>query len=126
MKILLLILLLQPIPKDKQLHLFAGTEIGFATSVLTVEKKPVISFAYAVGSSALIGTAKELYDIKHGTPEVKDALFTVAGGVIGWGIVQGFKLIGKKIDKRHEKIKMVGSGYTCNPSRMGRRESFSR
>lgn len=88
----------QFIPHDKQLHITVGTEIGFATSVLTVEKKPIISFAYAVGGSAIIGTAKEIYDKKHGTPEVKDALATVAGGVIGWGIVQGFKWLCKKID----------------------------
>jgi len=88
----------QMVPRDKQLHFYAGTEIGFAASALAIEKKPLLSFGIAVGSAAFIGIAKELYDIKHGSPEVKDAAWTVIGGVAGYLIVQGFKFIGNNLE----------------------------
>lgn len=91
----------QTIPRDKQLHIAAGTEIGFISSVLTVEKKPLVSFVWAVGSATVIGVTKELgYDkmLGKGTPEIKDAAWTVIGGVAGYLIVQGFKFIGNKLE----------------------------
>ena len=97
---LLIILILFPtllgaqIPKDKQDHFAAGVLIGFSSTCITLEQtKPIVSFAYALGSAAVIGTGKELiYDkaMGRGTPETKDVLFTIAGGVAGHFIVKGF------------------------------------
>jgi hypothetical protein len=86
----------QMIPEDKQQHFIAGTAIGFWASVATVNKKPMVSLAWSVGASTVIGAGKEIiYDkwMGKGVPEFKDALWTTIGGVAGFGLVQGFKWI---------------------------------
>lgn len=91
---------LQP---DKKKHLLVGTEIGFAASAMTVNQKTTTSLAWSLGLSAGIGGAKELvYDkwMHKGTPEWADFGYTVLGGAVGFGIVQGFKGICTLIDKR--------------------------
>lgn len=109
MKYIIFILLLisatssAQLPKDKQDHLLVGTMIGFSASSMTVNQKPIISFAWSIGSTAVIGGSKELiYDkwMGNGTPEWKDFGWTMIGGVAGFGIVQGFKGIVTLIDKR--------------------------
>jgi len=82
------------IPKDKQDHFAAGVLIGFSSTCITIEEtKPAVSFAYAIGSAAVIGAGKEIiYDkwMGRGTPELADAVYTVAGGVAGYVVVKGF------------------------------------
>lgn len=92
--------------RDKQEHLICGSAIGFWASSATVNKKPSISFVYSIGSSALIGGGKELiYDkwMGKGTPEFKDFAWTVAGGATGWAVIQGVRLVSKRIDKKHHR-----------------------
>ena len=79
------------IPKDKQDHIAVGSLIGFSSTVLTIDKPALNSLAWSVGAATVIGGAKELYDINHGTAEWADLGATVAGGIIGWGLASTFK-----------------------------------
>lgn len=88
---------------DKKKHFLVGTEIGFAASSITVNKKPIVGFAWSVGLTTVIGGSKELiYDkwMGKGTPEWKDFGCTVLGGVTGFAIVRGFYGICELIDRR--------------------------
>lgn len=117
MKILLALLLLTSvcsaqIPKDKQDHMACGFLIGFSSTCITIEEtKPAVSFAYAIGSAAVIGAGKEIiYDrwMGRGTPELADAVYTVAGGAAGYVVVKGFSWGCDKLAariKRNKKFK---------------------
>lgn len=96
----------QKIAPDKQSHYYAGAVIGWSAGCITINDNQWKSFAFAVGSGTVIGVGKELiYDkwMKQGTPEVKDALFTVAGSISGYLLVRGVKFIMVGRDKKHRK-----------------------
>lgn len=87
MKSLLVILLLFPllsfgIPRDKQLHLGAGTVISAlsieALHLLKVKKKTAVLVGF--GAGCLAGIAKEIYDKKF---DRKDCIATSIGSGIG-------------------------------------------
>jgi hypothetical protein len=67
------------LPKDKLLHLIAGTCIGALTALL------VCPTMFAGFTAALIlGIAKEVYDERHdGAADPADVLATVVGGIAG-------------------------------------------
>lgn len=85
-----LILLLLPtlsftqIQPDKVKHFVAGAVIGGTTQYLTYKatnNKKTALFV-GLGVSTLAGVTKELYDKQgHGTPDVKDAVWTSLGGL---------------------------------------------
>jgi len=68
------------IAKDKQLHFIAGLAIALvAGSIVT----PLAGLIVATA----IGAAKEIRDMMgYGTPETKDFLYTVAGGLLGYSL----------------------------------------
>ena len=107
------------LPKDKQNHLVCGSAIGFWASSATINKPIINSFCWSVGSTVVIGGSKELiYDkwMGKGTPEWKDLGWTVIGGVTGWGIVIGFKVMFNKIDHRkNKKYAIINSNRTNTP-----------
>ena len=66
------------IPKDKLLHFVAGSICSAFVYVIT------LNLVLAIGASALLGIAKEVYDSRgHGTVEMLDVVATVVGGVVG-------------------------------------------
>ena len=85
-----LILLLLPtlsftqIQPDKVKHFVAGAVIGGTTQFLTYKAtgNKNTAFFVGLGASTLAGVAKELYDKQgHGTPDIKDAVWTSIGGL---------------------------------------------
>jgi hypothetical protein len=71
------------IPKDKLLHFVAGSICSAFVYVIT------LNLALAIGASALLGIAKEVYDSRgHGTVEVADAVATAVGGAVGAVIIR--------------------------------------
>ena len=92
-KLLFIILLLlsfraeaqQVLPIDKLLHLGAGYTIGSTTTSIvyyyTRNKKKAILIGTA--SVVLIGIGKEVYDLKHGDPDLGDLAADIVGGGIG-------------------------------------------
>ena len=85
-----MILLLLPllttaqIQPDKVKHFVAGAVIGGTTQYLTYKAtgNKNTAFFVGLGVSTLAGVAKELYDKQgHGTPSVKDAVWTSIGGL---------------------------------------------
>ncbi len=72
------------IQPDKVKHFVAGAVIGGTTQYLTYKAtgNKNTAFFVGLGVSTLAGVAKELYDKQgHGTPSVKDAVWTSLGGV---------------------------------------------
>lgn len=68
------------IPIDKLLHLIVGLALG---------ANPALEPVDALGVTVIAAVAKEVYDRKHKhkhTPDWKDAAYTVAGGLISFGI----------------------------------------
>jgi glutamate mutase epsilon subunit len=84
------------IAQDKQLHFVCGYSIGFNTSICVLNQKPLNSLVWTVAVTSTIAIGKEWYDIKRGTPEVMDIVYTVGGGLIGYGVVQALKFIPEK------------------------------
>ena len=100
-------LIVAQLPTDKKDHLIAGTLIGFTASTITINTRPIVSFAISTGSAVVIGGSKELvYDkwMGKGTPEWSDVGYTVLGSTIGYGMVQGFKGMCRLIDRRHKRM----------------------
>lgn len=62
-------------PRDKVYHLLAGLVIGFLGGLL----HPFVGLGLALAA----GVGKEVYDKKRGTVEVRDAVATFAGGIVG-------------------------------------------
>lgn len=60
---------------DKILHFMAGALFSMISGYLS--KMPFLGLLVAI----LAGLAKEIYDIKHGTPEWKDFVATGLGGL---------------------------------------------
>lgn len=65
--------------QDKLIHFSAG--YGCATIVTGLTDKHAV--LCGIGLTCVIGASKEIYDIKHGTPDVKDFISTAIGGVVG-------------------------------------------
>jgi hypothetical protein len=65
--------------KDYQDHFVVGTFLGFAGYSLTMDKTPIL---YGIGTGVVVGGLKEIYDIKHGTPEWQDFGYTVLGAAV--------------------------------------------
>ena len=115
MKRLLLILVLSSLflsancQKDKQLHFAAGAVIA-PWGMLTVQdksdfKQSVVGVTWATG----IGVAKECVDMTgfyNGTAEIKDVGYTVAGAITGVLIVNGGKVVIRKV-KKNKKYKRL-------------------
>jgi hypothetical protein len=71
------------IPKDKLLHFVAGSICSAFIYAVSG------NLTLAIGASALLGIAKEVYDSRgHGTVEVADAVATVGGGIVGTMIIR--------------------------------------
>jgi hypothetical protein len=69
---------------DKVLHLVVGIFLGL---------NPVVEPLDALAFTAIVAVAKEVYDNKHRqkhTPETRDALLTIAGGLIAFGYRKEF------------------------------------
>lgn|GEM_PF-942862 len=79
----LISLLISP-PEDKLQHLAAGF-LAFAIPYLYSENRNL-----SLGFSVSAGILKEFVDKKtrRGDPEVLDALYTIAGGLVGYFIVR--------------------------------------
>jgi hypothetical protein len=93
----------QAIPKDKQLHLGAGSVVSAWGTMIPASDdhlwKPLV---YGIGAATVAGAGKEILDMGgFGTPDVKDFGATVLGGVISTGIVVGVKAIIKHKHKRY-------------------------
>ena len=72
------------IQPDKVKHFVAGAVIGGTTQFLTYKAtgNKNTAFFVGLGASTLAGVAKELYDKQgHGTPDIKDAVWTSIGGL---------------------------------------------
>lgn len=84
------------IPIDKKLHLAVGLTVGFLVALaglhFNLSHQTAVLFAAIAG--AILGIGKEFYDKMHPqthTMDIKDALFTAAGGLVG-GILGSFVL----------------------------------
>ena len=75
----------QLVPLDKQLHLGAWYVIGASTTSFTyyLTKDKKTATIAGIASVVIIGIGKEVYDIKHGTPDPKDLAADVIGGTLG-------------------------------------------
>lgn len=73
------------ISQDKLLHLSAGYVIGSTTTsiVYNITEDRRKSFIYGVAASVIIGSLKEVYDIKHGDPDLEDWGYDIVGGLLG-------------------------------------------
>jgi hypothetical protein len=73
--------MLPTIPYDKALHVAYGAALGLAGALIAhALQQPM--WAGALGLAVAFGVAKEVRDrMGHGTPDVLDALATVAGAL---------------------------------------------
>ncbi len=116
--ILIILLLFSPpcqaqIPKDKILHLGAGTLAGGYGYICSPKQDGWMPVVFAVSMSTLAGVAKETYDKKYGQTgfDKKDLTCTIIGGVVsGFGIM-GLKAI---IHKRKYKRYVLQNNYIRN------------
>ena len=70
------------VPADKQMHFLSGL-------IIAVILSPFIGL-YSIAVVAVIATAKELYDDMNKdihTPDIWDLVVTVAGGILGFVLV---------------------------------------
>src|SRR5690554_1728654 len=79
--------------KDKQAHLFAGMATASMSMHLNekvLNDSKIHPIFVAVGSSAIIGTAKEISDStqKHNRFDALDLGYTVLGGLISYGLYE--------------------------------------
>lgn len=93
MRKLIFILLILPLvslgqewlEKDKQLHFAAGAgfgSLGYTVGYNISEGKRSTAIWYGIGSSALVGTFKEVWDINTTGFDRDDLFTTILGGVI--------------------------------------------
>ncbi|MBT3276280.1 MAG: hypothetical protein HN368_24240 [Spirochaetales bacterium] len=74
---------------DKDLHILAGTIVSLGTAgaifIASNDYLTITSTAVIAGATAIVaGIGKELFDtLGFGTPEFRDILNTVLGGVVG-------------------------------------------
>jgi len=84
---------------DKQSHFFAGYGVSI-TVVLGmlaggVANMQVAAFAGLL-AAALAGVLKEVWDARHPashTTDLWDAVSTLLGGVLAWGVVTGMAMV---------------------------------
>ncbi len=100
MKKLLLILSLisfpaQALEPDKKKHLWVGVMAGAFGSAAKDRPTGII-----LGCG--LGFAKEVYDVKHGTPEVLDFAATCLGAVVASQGVHMFRVYANKVEWRME------------------------
>ncbi|TGV04653.1 hypothetical protein [Flavivirga rizhaonensis] len=99
----------QFISADDKLHLGAGALISATTYTLvyTTTKNKKKAFWYSLGTSALAGIAKEVYDggIQNERFDIGEAIATTIGGLTVSTTLSLF--VGKKKNKRKAKIALV-------------------
>jgi hypothetical protein len=68
------------IPQDKANHFLWGAAISAAVSRATGDR------VWGLGAAVALAVAKEVYDrvSGKGTPDLKDAMWTVLGGLCPW------------------------------------------
>ena len=74
----------QPIPQDKMLHISGCYILGATTTTIAsyyLPKKKAFWVGVSVGTA--IGLGKEIWDIKHGNPELGDLGADVIGAFLG-------------------------------------------
>jgi uncharacterized protein YfiM (DUF2279 family) len=92
-KLLFIILLLisyraeaqQILPQDKLLHLGGSYVIGAATTSIVyhyTQNKRTSKIA-GIAAVILIGTSKEIWDVKNGDPDIGDFTANLIGGSLG-------------------------------------------
>ena len=75
----------QFIPQDKLLHMGGSYVIssGITAVVYNRTNNKKKSIIYGVTTAVAIGLAKEIYDRKHGHPDIKDMLANSIGASLG-------------------------------------------
>jgi len=75
----------QVLPVDKLLHLGGGYVIGATATSVTYYYTQNKKTSIIIGISAVLiaGLGKELWDIKHGSPETADLVADAVGGALG-------------------------------------------
>ena len=75
----------QVVQQDKTLHASGSYFISSTVSSLVYSKTKNKNKSLAIGFavSMLVGTGKELYDIKHGNPDIRDLLANTVGSTLG-------------------------------------------
>jgi VanZ family protein len=75
----------QVLPQDKQLHIGTTYMFSATTTALvynkTGDKKKAMVYGFILPMVA--GVVKEIYDINHGDPDVKDILANTVGSSLG-------------------------------------------
>jgi len=73
------------LPQDKLLHLGGSYIIGATTTSIAYYYTKDKKTATFIGVSVILlaGIGKEIWDIKHGNPEVNDLAADIAGGTLG-------------------------------------------
>ena len=75
----------QALQQDKLLHAGGCYFVSSTVSSLVYSKTKNRNKSLAIGfaTSMLIGIGKEVYDIKHGDPDIKDVLANTVGSTLG-------------------------------------------
>tara|TARA_R100001440_G_scaffold30597_1_gene49057 strand:+ start:69 stop:371 length:303 start_codon:yes stop_codon:yes gene_type:complete len=75
----------QALRQDKLLHASGSYFVSSTVSSLVYDKTGDRNKSLAIGFavSMLVGIGKEVYDIKHGDPDVKDILANTVGSSLG-------------------------------------------
>lgn len=103
------------IRKDYLNHLMIGTALGFGTSVITINQSAWKSFAWSTGTVIVISGGKELWDMTgKGEPEWQDVAYSVAGSMIGWGLVRSVFYIAGTNDRKRKHLAFTGNGLIYN------------
>jgi len=73
------------IPFDKQLHIGGTYIIASSVSAYTLRRtqNKRKSILIGIGAGMIVGLGKEIYDIKHGSPEMNDLLADLLGSALG-------------------------------------------
>jgi len=107
----------QTIPKDKQLHIYAGTVVSGWGYIIPQSKNLWAQAAYGVGSSVVAGAGKELVDLGgFGTPDIKDFGATVIGGIVTVGVITAVRgiLNINKHKRNNSSFRLVVNNYPIN------------
>ena len=75
----------QFIQRDKLLHAGGCYAISSSVSAIVYDKTKDKrkALVYGFTTSIIVGVAKEVYDIKHGNPDIKDIMADIVGGGLG-------------------------------------------
>lgn len=74
----------QKFEKDKQSHFFAGMTVGGV--IYEMSRDTDHAFLYTVGTTAAVGTLKEVFDSRYSTTgfDTWDLMYTTAGGLVSY------------------------------------------